>query len=288
MDGHATIGRAARCLLLAAALAPWAGAQPVSNVDPSHQHAWLENAGWTVWHDADGGAAGVIVAATHLGGDVWCENVGWLDLGDGTPTNGIAYANVDDTDFGVNVDLATGDLSGLGWGENVGWVVFDTASLGADRARFDACTGSFAGYAWAENLGWLDLGADLQALDTSDDHGLALPGTGGLAPGLCTYGVLSSGNSFVLMLRDALATSPSALFVGLVASPTPFKGGMLVPVPPLLQLTVFTDADGKWVLEPASGTGSIPVDVVLQAAVLDPGAVNGVSLSNALTLHMLP
>jgi hypothetical protein len=279
-------------ILLGAALATaWsteARAQAVSNVDPAHPHAWAENAGWTDWHDADGGSDGVIVAATYLGGYVWSENLGWLNLGDGTPTNFVSYANVDGTDFGVNIDLVTGNLSGLAWGENVGWINFDTASAGADRARFDPCTQHFEGYAWAENLGRLNLGVDLEAYDPADDLGFALAGTGLLAPELCAYGVLSSGNSFVLRLHDALPSALSALYVGLAPNPTPFKGGMLVPVPVLLELVLLTNANGLWVLVPPAGTGSVAVDVVLQAAVLDPGAPNGISLSNALTLHMLP
>jgi len=38
------------------------------------------------------------------------------------PATGVRYANVDDSDFGVNIDPDTGELFGLAWGDNSGWV----------------------------------------------------------------------------------------------------------------------------------------------------------------------
>jgi len=98
-------------------------------------------------------------APGFLAGHVWCENLGFLSLGDGTPANGIAYANTTGADVGVNI-LPGGNLSGLAWGENVGWVNFGTdGTLGAfdQQARFDAGAGRFRGYAWGENTGWINL-----------------------------------------------------------------------------------------------------------------------------------
>lgn len=56
---------------------------------------------------------------------VWAEKVGWINAGDGTPANGTSYEDVDGSDFGVNIDPATGDLFGLAWGENIGWLNLD-------------------------------------------------------------------------------------------------------------------------------------------------------------------
>jgi hypothetical protein len=133
-----------------------------SNVDPAHAFAWTENTGWTNWR---GGNGGVRVHATFLSGYVWCEDVGWINLGDGRPADGIEYSNVDDSDFGVNIEPATGNLFGKAWGENIGWVSFDTlASLGpyGQQARFvhtlpPYWSGRFRGYAWGENVGWINL-----------------------------------------------------------------------------------------------------------------------------------
>ncbi len=81
------------------------------------------------WHDAGSpvGAQGVRVNLTFLSGYVWCENVGWISLGDGSPANGATYANATRLDYGVNI-AANGALSGLGWGENIGWVNMDSAT----------------------------------------------------------------------------------------------------------------------------------------------------------------
>ncbi len=128
-----------------------------SNIDPEAKFAWSENLGWTNWRDANGTADGVIVHDTFLSGYIWCEAVGWITLGYGSPPDGPHYANVTDDDFGVNVDPETGDLFGLAWGENVGWVNFDTRDRGEERARFDDCEHRFLGFAWGENVGWINL-----------------------------------------------------------------------------------------------------------------------------------
>lgn len=128
-----------------------------SDIDDQHKFAWAENLGWTNWRDAEDGDAGVVVSQTYLAGFIWAENVGWINTGDGSPAEGVHYANLDGTDFGVNLDAATGDLFGLAWGENIGWINFETSSLGDDRARFDSCERRFFGYVWGENVGWMNL-----------------------------------------------------------------------------------------------------------------------------------
>lgn len=149
--------RNARILILlvaAGAAAPAARAQ--YTVDPNQSLAWGENIGWVNWY-VDGGR-GVIVNPTYLEGQIWSENAGWIGLGDGTPANGVSYANVDDTDFGVNVDFGTGNLSGMAWGENVGWINFAGGALATPPAP--ARVGSdcrLHGYAWGENVGWINL-----------------------------------------------------------------------------------------------------------------------------------
>ena len=104
---------------------------------------------------ADGEVAGFSVHDTFLSGFVWSANAGWINLGNGTPADGVRYSNRDGSDFGVNIDPATGALSGLAWGENIGWISFDTASLGERAARYDPETGRLHGYAWSENAGWI-------------------------------------------------------------------------------------------------------------------------------------
>ncbi len=138
-------------LILAAAPAL---AQPVS---PAHSFAWEENIGWTNWFGDDNGK-GVTASATFLSGWLWCENAGWVHVGDGTPADGVRYKNANNSDFGVNI-ANNGDLSGYGWGENIGWINFagGAKATPAKPARLDAAAARLRGWAWGENIGWLNL-----------------------------------------------------------------------------------------------------------------------------------
>ncbi len=150
--------------ILILALAPLASAQALQ-VSGAHKHSWGENIGFMNWRDAGSpvGAQGVLLDPTFLSGFIWGENVGWINLGDGSPSNGTNYANVNGTDFGVNLDSGTGHLSGLGWGENIGWINFSGGAMAtpAQPARFDFDAGRLRGFAWAENVGWINLDDDM-------------------------------------------------------------------------------------------------------------------------------
>lgn len=145
-----------------------------SNVDPTNFRAWGENVGWMNWRDAGSpnGSSGINVGDRFLAGFVWSENVGWISLGNGAPVDGLAYANLNATDYGVNVDSATGKLSGLAWGENVGWINFSTIVAGdtTQPPQF-RCDGRLTGLVWAENIGWINLSltqpGQFVALDTA-------------------------------------------------------------------------------------------------------------------------
>ena len=285
--------RVAAALLGAAlpVLSPAAPGQQPSNIDPAHPRSWAENAGWMDWQGAGQGGSGAVVGLHALSGLVWCENVGWLNLGDGTPANGSSYGNADGADAGVNYNLQTNRLSGLGWAENAGWVRFDTALPSASQASFDPTTDRFAGFAWSENLGWIrlgDKGVDLRVVDPADDLGFGKPGKAGVVPELLYYGLLSSGSTHVIALRKALPNALGGLYVSLSSNPTPFKGGVFVPIPVLLFVPIALDNAGIFALTASSGTGSVPVDLILQCTVLDPDAVKGLALSNAVAAHFQP
>ena len=143
-------------LTCAAVLAAAASAAAQPNISPAHRNAWQENCGWTSWRQSDD--SGAHIYATCLSGTIWCENTGWLLLGDGSPgPGGSYYPNLTGANYGVNV-LPNGDLAGFAWGENTGWVNFDTSqALGQARARFDTSTWRLRGFAWGENTGWLNL-----------------------------------------------------------------------------------------------------------------------------------
>ncbi len=131
-----------------------------SNISAGNKFCWAENAGWINWRDAGepSGSQGVLVGSTFLSGFAFGENIGWINFGDGSPANGTAYANVNGTDFGVNINAGTGALSGYAWGENIGWINFTLPTLpAAQRPRLDMAAQRFRGYAWSENIGWINL-----------------------------------------------------------------------------------------------------------------------------------
>jgi len=137
-----------RIAFVAACLAV-AGSAPAqsSNVYANKKFAWSENVGWTNWADANSRADGVFIAGSYLTGYIWGENIGWIDVGR-IPANGVDYQNLNNTDYGVNIDPVTGTLSGFAWGENIGWINFDTlAALGAfnQEAEFDRPARRFRG-----------------------------------------------------------------------------------------------------------------------------------------------
>lgn len=206
-----------------ATLFAWCGlaagaAVAASNVAPGRKFSWSENTGWLNWRDADTTNAGVRVYRTFCTGFAWGENIGWINYGAGAPPGG-TYSNTSNTNFGVNIDSATGFCSGYAWGENVGWINFNTApTLGAQGARYVGSTARFTGYAWGENIGWINLNdtsayicallADLNAdgqVNTSDLTLLLLrfgqnvtPGSG---PDYDVNGVVNTSDLTLLLLQ---------------------------------------------------------------------------------------
>jgi hypothetical protein len=100
-----------------------------------------------------------VVGEFVLSGNVYSANCGWISLGDGSPANGVAYANTSGSDFGVMVlpsvpGTLTASLRGLAYGANIGWIHFEDAG----DPRLDVRTGAFRGHAWSANCGWINLG----------------------------------------------------------------------------------------------------------------------------------
>ena len=135
-------------ILALAALAPIARAD--STVDPAAAFAWGGNVGEFNWRPSL--ADGVLTGEYVCSGMVWAANAGWINLGSGTPANGIRYQNTDGADSGVNL-LADGSLRGLAWGANIGWVNFAASG----NPHIDFATGILSGYAWGANVGWITL-----------------------------------------------------------------------------------------------------------------------------------
>jgi hypothetical protein len=157
-------GAALACLIGTAGIAR--GQQTISS---TNKWAWGENCGWLNWNG--GGPATVFVRNTYLTGFVWGENIGWVNLG-GTPADSVHFADVDASDFGVNIDV-NGLLSGFAWGENVGWINFEGGALASppNPARLDRPASRFRGYAWCETIGWINM-------DDADDFVGIIPACG--------------------------------------------------------------------------------------------------------------
>ena len=168
---HRTLARSLG--VLGVMLCTLAAARPAAaqtNIHKINKFAYQENCGWTNWREAGdpSGADAAFVHPTFLSGFLWSENTGWINLGDGTPDNGVSYANpmagpvVGVPDFGVNRDPISGALSGFAWGENVGWINFGggAAANPPKPAVYDAPAYRLRGFAWGENIGWLNLDDD--------------------------------------------------------------------------------------------------------------------------------
>src|SRR5262245_5803203 len=106
------------------------------------------------------------------------------------------------------------------------------------------------------------------------------PGLPGIAAPLVDgFGTLVPGSSGSLVLKNYGLAAPALLFVSTSSTPTPFKGGTLFTVPPLLvqpvTISMFSSVTLPWSAWPAGLSGTT---LFFQAAAADAGAVHGVSL----------
>ena len=116
------------------------------------------------------------------------------------------------------------------------------------------------------------------------DLGYAFAGVAG-DPKLSGSGAISAGLSAKITLSNAAPLAMAVLFVAVDIQPTrvPFKGATTVVPAPTLQLVVFTDEKGGFELSVPAAAG-IPAghDLVMQYAIADAAAAQGVAMSNAL------
>ncbi|MBI3852780.1 MAG: hypothetical protein HY298_21200 [Verrucomicrobia bacterium] len=96
--------------------------------------------------------SGAVIGEYVCSGFIYAANVGWINLGGGTPTNGIQYQNLSASDFGVNHD-GLGNLRGYAYGANIGWINFEANSA----PKVDLKTGKLSGYVYGANVGWISL-----------------------------------------------------------------------------------------------------------------------------------
>ena len=113
------------------------------------------------------------------------------------------------------------------------------------------------------------------------DEGFALGGVSG-DPLLEGSGSMVPTTRQFLTLSNAAPSAASYILASDSSSPTPFKGGTLVPGPSLINVLIGTSAAGGWQLNfraPAAASG---FEVWVQVAIVDAAAPVGVALSNAV------
>ena len=137
-------------LLLAFSLQPSALLSAATTIDAGYHYAYGANIGWMDWRGDV--AHGAVIGEYVCSGFIYAANVGWINLGSGTPTDGIYYQNLSADDFGVNQDGA-GNLRGYAWGANIGWINFEDSGA----PRVDLVTGNLSGCVWSANCGWIGL-----------------------------------------------------------------------------------------------------------------------------------
>lgn len=115
------------------------------------------------------------------------------------------------------------------------------------------------------------------------DLGLGGPGTATLE--VCGD-ALATGASAELGVKGGPAIAPLFLVVGLSSTPTPFKGGTLVPVPVAAIFAFSTDMDGQLLLPIPGGGG--PATMYIQAVIAVPQQPAGWELTNAVAVALEP
>lgn len=144
------------CFTLCMAAAAAKVSAQTTTMDAARGHTWAANAGFINWRPGQPLAnSGAACNEYFLYGKIYSANCGWIDLGDGTPSDAIQYSNAYFFDCGVNVDPATGKLSGFAWSANTGWINFEQTY---GKPVINPLTGALSGYAWSPNTGWINLG----------------------------------------------------------------------------------------------------------------------------------
>jgi hypothetical protein len=145
-------------------------ARAASTINTTNQYGWGANIGWTNWRpDFDGtNTEGAVVGEFICSGYIYGSNVGWINLGNGTPLNHIQYQNNSATDFGVNyssdpTQAGVAILRGFAYAANIGWINFEATG----NARLSLFTGTFSGYAYSANCGWINLNDSLGKVQTN-------------------------------------------------------------------------------------------------------------------------
>ena len=218
--------------------------------------------------------------------DGW-NDVVMCDISDGTPTGYIRRIHVYHNPGGaVGAEIILREeRQHSGSGAWLGAVGLHDGDLGAghDVAAFDVdgdgdkdlILGRKDGtFAWANQL----------------DPSLCQPTLYETQPGNMTLSAcgepLFPGLSTELRIESAPPSATAFLAFGPLATPTPFAGGTLVPMPPAGVVSASTDPAGTWSLTLPGGGG--PITMYVQAAAPDASQPGGWQISEAVAITLLP
>jgi hypothetical protein len=121
-----------------------------TTINSVNKFAYAANLGWMDWRGDT--ISGAVIGEYVCSGYIYSANVGWINLGSGSPINGIRYQNLSASDFGVNHD-GLGNLRGYAYGANIGWINFENTGAPTVNLR----TGNLSGNIYSVNCGWISL-----------------------------------------------------------------------------------------------------------------------------------
>jgi hypothetical protein len=179
-------------------------------------------------------------------------------------------------------ELATGN-NGAGWKGVKGMLVADLKGSYDVRANDldndgdnDMLVGICAGTNYWRN--------ETNPVFCQTDLGFQGPGTATMS--ICGGAPMAKGFKATLSITGGPPSAAVYLFVALTSTPTPFKGGTLVPASYLLLLPFALNGSGDLTIPNIPGGGG-PVSVYLQAVIADGAQVAGFAITNAVRLDLL-
>lgn len=269
----------------AAAIARWNGANWSAVGTEPWQGSLSASVGNLVVFD---NGAGPKLVANSSGAWTW-NGSNWSTLG-GAPNVG-AMAVVARTLYAARTFTSGGQAisellrwDGVSWhsmGETVGGYIYALTAVERGPVSSIYVGGSYEAIAGVQT----SCVAEWVACDSGPvwyDLGSGLPGANGI-PHLSGAGSLLGGSSGSLTVTGAMPSAPSVLFVSVTSTPVSFMGGSLVAYPVVLAVNLMMSGSGSVAL-PFTWPSGIPANfsMYMQLAVADPGAPNGVALTNAL------
>lgn len=160
-------------------------------------------------------------ASNNVNGWAWSSNIGWVSFNCTNDSPACVNSN-----YGVSIDLNTGDFSGYAWSSSVGWIDFAPAGpypeAPLNSAHYDPATGNITGWAKIITMGadgWLKMSGTWTSgvsidLTTGDFRGWAWnannDGSGiGWVSFNCSNDAPACGSSNYKVVAD-ISRSPSA------------------------------------------------------------------------------